>query len=606
MGFYRIDKDNQVKTRQDVMRIFSQMSDPLMPYYSAGRARLKLGFTGQSCCNEAAWLEGFSRVFWGAGPFVAAGGEHPILEYLLEGLKNGTNPEHREYWGKAADCDQRLVEMAAIAYAIMLKPEFFWERLTSEEQKNLYEWLNQINQVQVVDNNWNFFRVLVNLAFDKVGLVYDSELMEETLSKIDGMYRSDGWFQDGESGMFDYYNSLAFHFYTMVYYRERKDTDPERCERYRSYAIDFAAQFKMWFSGEGSAIPFGRSQVYRFAQVSSFVGAALAGVEVIPWGECKWIVLNHLRHWLKTDMLDRDGVLSIGYEYPNLIMSDIYNSSGSPYWAFKIFGILALDENHPFWQAEETKPSSENCVSVQRMPGFLVQRLDGGSHVVALSGKQGRGGTNGYCLSSYDSKYGKFAYSSRFGFSVSRNSYALGMGAFDSMLALRRPGEECFHVKTNQKLIKICEDYIHSQWSPMEGVMIDTTLVPVRGGHLRYHRIQSNIALETAEGGFCVRLDEKNNTVRQGDDWIEIEDGVNISSIRDLSNIHRISRSIYPEPNTNLMVPRTLLPMLCGEIPAGETWLICAVHGGDKSYYRTWNMEQDWINEVKNEKRSYI
>lgn len=46
----------------------------------------------------------------------------------------------------------------------------------------------------------------------------------------------------------------------------------------------------------------------------------------------KGIVLRHLRWWLKQPMFDRDGVLSVGYSYPNLAMAEDYNAPGSPYW----------------------------------------------------------------------------------------------------------------------------------------------------------------------------------------------------------------------------------------------------------------------------------
>ena len=35
---------------------------------------------------------------------------------------------------------------------------------------------------------------------------------------------------------------------------------------------------------------------------------------------------------------------------------------------------------------------------------------------------------------------------------------------------------------------------------------------------------------------------------------------------------------IWPEPNTNLMWPRTALPMLRADLPAGESTLVCAVY----------------------------
>lgn len=581
MTFCPIDQRNPLKTREDMKAMLSQMLDALLPYYSEGGAGVNLGYSGYHYTDRGAWLEGYSRALWGIGPLVAGGGYHQSVEQTLRGLRNGTDPMHEEYWGDPEDYDQRLVEMTAIGYSILLKPEVFWDVLSPREKSNVYSWLNRINQVQVVDNNWNFFRVLVNLAFDKVGMPYDENLMEETLCRIDSMYREEGWFQDGNTGAFDYYNSLAFHFYSMIYYRERKDIDQERCMRYREYAILFAQQFRQWFSNEGMAFPFGRSQTYRFAQVSSFVAAAMAGIEVIPWGECKWMVLNHLRSWVQMPIFERDGVLSIGYGYPNLVMSEIYNAPGSPYWSFKLFGVLALQEDHPFWRVEEQMPTVEKEGMVQKVPGFLIQRLEKGNHVVALSGKQSRGISCGYSLSGFASKYGKFAYSSRYGFSISRNLYTLEQGAFDSMLALKEGEGSYYHVRLDQEMVEINRQYLHTRWSPWDDVVINTLLIPIRGGHIRCHHIDSARTLETAEGGFCLKKLDRGNSIHRETGWIEAEANNSYSRISDISNPIRQGVIVYPEPNTNLIYSSTMLPMLTGTIAPGLTWLCCAVYAGE-------------------------
>lgn len=71
------------------------------------------------------------------------------------------------------------------------------------------------------------------------------------------------------------------------------------------------------------------------------------------WGVTKGIIGRHMRWWFQHPILDCEGKLTLGYTYPNLIMCEGYNAPGSPYWAMKSFLVLALGEEHPFWQAEE-------------------------------------------------------------------------------------------------------------------------------------------------------------------------------------------------------------------------------------------------------------
>ena len=92
---------------------------------------------------------------------------------------------------------------------------------------------------------------------------------------------------------------------------------------------------------------------YRFACAGFWAALAFADEEALPWGEVKGYYLRHLRWWARHPITERDGVLSVGFGYANLLMSENYNSPGSPYWAFKAFLPLALDASHPFWTTEE-------------------------------------------------------------------------------------------------------------------------------------------------------------------------------------------------------------------------------------------------------------
>lgn len=69
-------------------------------------------------------------------------------------------------------------------------------------------------------------------------------------------------------------------------------------------------------------------------------------------GIIKGIIVRHFEEWFSHPITDNGGVLTIGYRYTNLHMSESYNSPGSPYWSLKAFILLALPGNHPFWQAE--------------------------------------------------------------------------------------------------------------------------------------------------------------------------------------------------------------------------------------------------------------
>jgi hypothetical protein len=57
---------------------------------------------------------------------------------------------------------------------------------------------------------------------------------------------------------------------------------------------------------------------------------AFADVEVLPRGTVKGLYLRHLRWWMRQPMLTDSGAPTIGYQYPNLLMRENYNSHASP------------------------------------------------------------------------------------------------------------------------------------------------------------------------------------------------------------------------------------------------------------------------------------
>ena len=167
------------------------------------------------------------------------------------------------------------------------------------------------------------------------------------LTRIDSYYSGDGWSTDGASPQKDYYIPWAIQYYGVLYAKFAADTDPERAALYRSRAELFARQFIYWFDENGAALPYGRSLTYRFAQNCFWAACVWAGLEPFPLGVMKGLIVRNFNWWLDQKMFDRDGILTIGYCYPQMYMAERYNAPGSPYWGMKSFILLALPDSHP-------------------------------------------------------------------------------------------------------------------------------------------------------------------------------------------------------------------------------------------------------------------
>ena len=487
----------QLSTKQDFQALMHLFLDPLKPYYSAGGARLHLGETGVTYGQAAIELEAFSRPLWALVPFWMGGGSDPEFEDIYRrGLAAGSDPENPEYWGDCKDYDQCFVEMAAIACGLLNAPEKLWDPLSGAEKQNLARWLDQINHHQIPECNWQFFMILVNLALKKCGMPYDPENMARGLARIDSYYSGDGWSTDGASPQKDYYIPWAIQYYGVLYAKFAADTDPERAALYRSRAELFARQFIYWFDENGAALPYGRSLTYRFAQNCFWAACVWAGLEPFPLGVMKGLIVRNFNWWLDQKMFDRDGILTIGYCYPQMYMAERYNAPGSPYWGMKSFILLALPDSHPFWSAEAEPMPALDVLKPMPHANMLVARTKGRVTAYAAGVNEGHG------HGQFPEKYAKFAYDTRFGFCASRSREVIYQAAPDSMLAFVI--DDNVFVRKVSLSHEIRADRVVSKWSPFPGITVTTTVLPTADGHIRRHEIESAYPCEAYDCGFAV------------------------------------------------------------------------------------------------------
>ncbi|CAM8063099.1 DUF2264 domain-containing protein [Leclercia adecarboxylata] len=558
------EKSNPLSSRQDLVAALNTLLAAVDTQFPAGRSRFSLGDTSAHYATDVAQMEGLSRVLWGLFPLMAAGDSTPYSDKYIAAIKQGTDPHSAGYWGEAGPYDQRLVEMAAYGLGLALLQENLTERFSERELMNLHAWLNQITDATMPDSNWNYFAIMVQLGFKRAGLPYDQQAIDRRFAMMDAYYLGDGWYSDGPGRPKDYYISMAFHFYGLIY--ATLSGDEARSEVLRQRSALFAEDFIYMSAPDGASVPFGRSLTYRFAMVAFWSAVAFSGLEVFTPGIVKGIILRHLRWWQQQPITDRDGILTLGFAYPNLAMCEDYNSPGSPYWALKTYLILALPESHPFWQADEQPlPTLTETRVIPHAQQILIHT----DHVTLLTAGQLE--LNNYVNT--EAKYTKFAYSSRFGFTIERGRFGLKHAACDSMLLLA-DGDNYFRGRRECEAVRIDENYIFSRWSPWHDVHIESWLVPFGEWHLRLHRINSARTLQTVEGGFAVIKTEP-QLIGRGS-YLSAANGS--SAIVDLSPaVIRQPDCVVTPPNSSVMFADcAAIPVLATTVPQGESWLCCA------------------------------
>ncbi|KAL5334012.1 hypothetical protein BJX70DRAFT_379529 [Aspergillus crustosus] len=648
--------DNAFETRSDFVRAATSLLSALEPHKSPLYARIKIPVATATGFDEtAAQLEGFARPLW-VVPFLF---DEPSaatlnLQSWVHGLETGTDPDSPEYWGDLGNFDQRMVEMESIAIALLAKPDNFLRSMSKDAMTRLADWLRQINDHKMPQNNWLWFRVFVNLALIKSLGVPRNELQAQInadLETLDTFQLGEGWSSDGLWGddrkQADYYSgSFAIQFAQLLYIRFAGDGDTNRVDRYRESARDFGATFWRYFDTNGAAIPFGRSMTYRFAFAAFWSAAACANVQlsapVDRIGIIKGLLTRHLRWWSKRpEIFNPDGTLNIGFTYPNMYLSENYNSPQSVYWCLKSFIVLMLPDNHLFWTSPELPypslgPSEASLPKVQVVWPPRHVLINGPEHHFMLSaGQMTRKGHK-----AREAKYGKFAYSSTFAFSVPSGPL-LEQLAPDSTLSISHDDGETWKVRSepyDEKIVQVTVlnevqgvPALSSVWRPWKylDLTVTTILIPLAetfpGWHLRVHSVKwkSSLALRSVlrklslvDAGFAI--DAETNFGRFIPDATSLSSTLEgcaaeagnclimsragTSGVADLTAqteiIHGSSKlsvegrgsMLRADPNTNLVSSRTFIPTVRHDLSVadyetvtrgvgreGDVWLVSGV-----------------------------
>jgi hypothetical protein len=245
---------NPFRTRADFQEACISILDPLVPHFTPGHSRIKVGSTATRYDETAAQFEGYARPLWGLGALLAGGGHYEGARLWLDGLINGTDPSHPEYLGDIEDLDQRMVEFCPFGFALAVAPHAFWDPLTEQQKANVTKWLGSINAREMPNTNWLWFRVFANLALMKNGAEYDAARLKLDIDHLDTFYVGDGWSNDGPKShsQMDYYSgSFAIQFLQLLYSKIAGEKDPTHAEKFRDRARQFAKAFVYYFDAEG-------------------------------------------------------------------------------------------------------------------------------------------------------------------------------------------------------------------------------------------------------------------------------------------------------------------------------------------------------------------
>ena len=298
--------------------------------------------------------------------------------------------------------------------------------------------------------------------------------------------------------------------------------------------------------------------------------AAAAGVCLghdFDIGTLKGLIVRNIKAWDPSSICDNGHVLSLGYKYPNQHMCEGYNAAGSPYWCLMAFACLALPEDDRFWSVSETELALPPRAADDALgKTALVARDDTGEVVLYPSGR-----VPGHPFAQSDNKYSKFAYSTRFGFSVARSQRSLGEAAPDSMLAFVVGGRVFVRDGVDKSEVVTLDDgrrAVRTSWSPCPGIDVVTEVIPLANGQLRNHVVKSAVECVAFDAGFAVPGDYH---------WVTLEDIDAACRVDAVGQTEGERVLLRPEANTNIDCGKTVIPAVKYVIGAGVSKLATCV-----------------------------
>lgn len=233
-------------------------------------------------------------------------------------------------------------------------------------------------------------------------------------------------------------------------------------------------------------------------------------------------------------------------------------------------------------------------------------------------------------------KYGCFAYSSEYAYSVPPGLFTLEQYALASQLGFSDDGGEYWKTRRLSEYAGLERRgetaVLVSVWKPFADVVVRTILVPPQeetpNWHLRIHKIKAGRKVMTADGSFAIfnenskngrYLDLYDEAAGEGTSpllignydlntpaaWADGEKGsfavskgaVGIKSLETGLDTKRRANLVNADPNSNLVESRTTIPTLQHTIPKDETvWYVSAIYAkppaegvGKTSYLDGWN-----------------
>lgn len=370
-----------------------KIAEPVLSNMSRGELvknmEVELSPTWDGRRTKVTYMEAFGRLMAGLAPWLSLPDDNTpegkqrrqLREWALKSYAHAVDPASPDYlqWDKEG---QALVDAAYIANSFLRAPKQLWEPLDAKTKERYVKEFKALRWVDPPYTNWLLFSAMIEAFLMSVDEECDIFRIHTALRKTEEWYVGDGWYADGTSFAFDYYNSYVIQpMYVevlqvlvdkRVQLRDKRleanqnslDKAVKRMQRYSSILERF-------ISPEASFPAFGRSMTYRMAVFQPLALLSLQErlPQELPQGQVRNALTSVMKRMFSVEgNFGKKGFLQLGFVGHQPDVADWYTNNGSLYLTSLTFLPLGLPANHPFWTSEPLDWTAKKAWSGQSFP----------------------------------------------------------------------------------------------------------------------------------------------------------------------------------------------------------------------------------------------
>lgn len=411
-------KNIEPSDREIWTTLLYRMSQPVLQPMAEGRLQEVMNFesgnlevspTWDGRDKKVAYMETFARLMAGLAPWISLPDDdsaecqmrQQLRQWALQAYKNAVDPQSPDRLGWE-NGGQTLVDAAYLVESFHRGWNALWEPLDTETKLRYVREIQKLHRYDPPYQNWllfcgmeEAFLMKAEASLRKSGVdleaaglstpLYDAFRIKTAVNKVEEWYIGDGWYADGPSFAFDYYNSFVIQPMYAEIIEMVCDVQPNNSYLIHSISQDYRTQgpkhrlaqvrermqkysciLERMVSPEGTYPVFGRSIPYRLAVFQPL--SMLAWQKNLPQelsnGQVRAAITAVMKRMYAADLyqlglsqqaahtptnFNEGGFLTIGFvgSHPNV--ADVYTNNGSLYLTSLAFLPLGLPADDPFW-----------------------------------------------------------------------------------------------------------------------------------------------------------------------------------------------------------------------------------------------------------------